>query len=88
VALRLVGPSTSPAYLRFPAHARPRSINYGPSNTSLYFFGALCEPGDYQGKHNTTEALAFCVFTPDGTAQVVKSDAVAKLVNATLVESP
>jgi hypothetical protein len=55
-----------------------------PSNSSLYFSGALCEPGDYQGKNNQTEALAFCTFTADGHVQVLESAAVAKKVKATL----
>jgi hypothetical protein len=54
-----------------------------PTDSSLYFSGAVCQPGDYQGKNNGTEALAYCSFT-DGQTQVLESAAVATKVNATL----
>jgi hypothetical protein len=60
------------------------SINYVPADSSLYFFSAICQPGDYQGKNNQTEALASCSFTADGHASVIESAAIAKKVNATL----
>ncbi|KAF8309164.1 hypothetical protein DL93DRAFT_2100226 [Clavulina sp. PMI_390] len=36
--------------------------SYTPKDTSLYYIGSLCHPGDYQGKNNHTEALVTCVF--------------------------
>lgn len=35
---------------------------YQPKDTSLFWIGSLCEPGDYSGKNKRTEALVTCVF--------------------------
>jgi hypothetical protein len=59
-------------------------INYVPADSSLYFLGAVCQPGDYQGKNYQTEARASCSFTADGHALVIESAAIAQKVNATL----
>jgi hypothetical protein len=62
-----------------------RSVNYVPSNTSLFFFGTGCVPGDYTGEKNKTEALAWCAFTADGQHPILESAPIAKLVNAKLI---
>ncbi|EIN06482.1 hypothetical protein PUNSTDRAFT_127252 [Punctularia strigosozonata HHB-11173 SS5] len=57
-------------------------INYTPSDSTLSFQAAYCHPGDYQGKNNNTEALAYCSFTA-GTAPVAFSDTIASELGAT-----
>jgi hypothetical protein len=37
----------------------PCSINYTPTS-AITFQGAYCEPGNYQGKNTTMQALAYC----------------------------
>lgn len=36
--------------------------SYKPKDPTLFYIGSICRPGDYQGLHTTTEALASCVF--------------------------
>ncbi|KAF9521110.1 hypothetical protein BS47DRAFT_1335208 [Hydnum rufescens UP504] len=35
---------------------------YKPKDPNLFYVDSLCRPGDYQGSHTNTEALASCVF--------------------------
>lgn len=74
----------SPFFAEFSELTCSHSINHIPKNPVLYFQGALCEPGDYSGKNNRTEALAYCAFTGSGSKPVLESAAVAKQLGATL----
>lgn len=38
------------------------SRSYQPSDTSLFYIGSLCRPGDYSGNNLNSEALVTCVF--------------------------
>jgi hypothetical protein len=59
-------------------------VNYEPTNTTLYFQATYCHPGDFSGKNNRTEALAYCGFLEqDGQKQVFFSTEVGKEVGAT-----
>ncbi|KAI0268739.1 hypothetical protein BC834DRAFT_820702 [Gloeopeniophorella convolvens] len=59
--------------------------NYKPSDTSLFFLDTACRPGDFQGQHTDTEALASCAFTQDGHVPISENDAIASEVGGTLV---
>jgi hypothetical protein len=48
------------------------SRDFKPTDTSLFFAGSVCEPGDYSGKNKNTEALASCVFEKSVGAQLAK----------------
>lgn len=39
---------------------RCNCINYVPTDSSLSFQGAYCNPGDYQGKNTNSVAKVFC----------------------------
>lgn len=43
---------------------------YKPNDSSLVFAGALCEPGDYSGKHTNTEAKVDCIFEKPVTTKI------------------
>ncbi|KZV96760.1 hypothetical protein EXIGLDRAFT_747439 [Exidia glandulosa HHB12029] len=39
-------------------------INYEPKNTTMYFYSAQCYPGDYSGKHNTSQVRSSKALQP------------------------
>jgi hypothetical protein len=55
-----------------------------PAGPSLYFLGAVYQPGDYQGKNNQTKVRASRSFTADGHVPGIETAAIAQNVNATL----
>ncbi|KAF8342189.1 uncharacterized protein EI90DRAFT_3116127 [Cantharellus anzutake] len=53
--------------------------SFKPKQAGFFFLGAVCEPGDYKGKHPNTEAKVTCIF------QVAETEGLAKELNLRFV---